>query len=87
MSAWQEKGMRFLILCCVMALPFSAPVYAQEEELPTLKLDRIPSSPAFSGQTRAPAANPSTYIVETVAFGALVSLGDGIPARWRNSYQ
>ena len=42
---------------------------AQEEQLPVLKVDRIPSAPAFPGQTRAPAADASTYQVETVASG------------------
>lgn len=49
---------------------------------PVLKLDRIPSSPAFAGQTRAPAAPRSTYNVATVATGlstpwALAFLPDG----------
>ena len=46
------------------------PAVAQESENPpTLKLDRIPSMPAFAGQTRAPAAPVSTFEVETVAGG------------------
>ena len=82
MSAWQGKGMRYLILYIVLAVPFAAPAHAQEDELPTLKVDRIPSSPAFSGQTRAPAAKPSAYIVETVVAGlsspwAMAFLPDG----------
>lgn len=52
------------------------------ENPPVLKLDRIPSSPAFVGQTRAPAAPVSTYDVESVAGGlstpwALAFLPDG----------
>ena len=45
------------------------PLVAQEEQLPTLKLDRIPSAPAFSGQTRAVAADKSAYEVEAIAAG------------------
>jgi glucose/arabinose dehydrogenase len=48
----------------------TVPALAQEaENPPTLKLDRIPSMPAFAGQTRAPAAPVSTFEVETVAGG------------------
>ena len=55
---------------------------AQEDQLPTLKLDRIPATPAFAGQTRAPAAAASLYQVETIASGlstpwALQFLPDG----------
>ena len=39
------------------------------ENPPTLKLDRIPSLPAFAGQTRAPAAPASSFTVETVVGG------------------
>ena len=39
------------------------------ENPPTLKLDRIPSLPAFAGQTRAPAAAQSEFRVEIVAGG------------------
>lgn len=42
---------------------------AQEQELPTLRLDRIPPAPAFPGQTRAVAADNSVYEVETIASG------------------
>jgi glucose/arabinose dehydrogenase len=42
---------------------------AAQEELPTLKIDRVPSQPAFAGQTRAPAAASSDYEVEVVAAG------------------
>ena len=60
------NSVRVLIAFTVLA----APAYAQdEEELPTLKLDRIPSAPAFSGQTRAPAASSSSFSVETVVAG------------------
>ena len=73
------NSVRVLIAFTVLA----APAYAQdEEELPTLKLDRIPSAPAFSGQTRAPAASLSSFNVETVVAGlsspwALTFLPDG----------
>ena len=58
-------------------------LFAQDNENPpVLKLDRIPSLPAFAGQTRAPAAARSTYNVETVTGGlsmpwALAFLPDG----------
>ena len=46
------------------------PASAQDgENPPTLKLDRIPSLPAFAGQTRAPAAPVSSFTVETVVGG------------------
>ncbi len=59
------------------------PLVAQEEEtLPTLRLDRIPSSPAFSGQTRAASAATTPFEVESIASGlsapwALAFLPDG----------
>jgi glucose/arabinose dehydrogenase len=50
----------------VMALLVSMSVHSQEEDEnpPTLKLDRIPSLPAFAGQTRAGAADNSDFQVE-----------------------
>jgi len=39
---------------------------AQDDTLPTLKLDRIPAQPAFAGQTRAPAAAPTRISVEVL---------------------
>ena len=55
---------------CVVLSFVAGLVHAQEsDDPPTLKLDRIMSSPAFIGQTRAPAAPPSTYSVETVVGG------------------
>jgi glucose/arabinose dehydrogenase len=55
-----------VVLTCLVATP----VLAQDSENPpTLKLDRIPSMPAFQGQTRAPAAAPSAFRVETIAEG------------------
>ena len=56
-------------LLAVTLLLLSVSVSAQEEDLPTLKLDRIPAQPAFTGQTRAPAAESSSYEVETVVSG------------------
>jgi len=55
----------------VLAAGLATPLCAQEEdaELPVLKLDRIPSAPAFAGQTRAPAAGKSAYAVEIIAAG------------------
>ncbi len=54
-----------------VSLFMAPPLFAQDEseELPTLRLDRIPSAPAFAGQTRAPAAEQSAYSVETIASG------------------
>lgn len=48
----------------VFILPPS--VRAQEESIPVARIDRIPTSPAFAGQTRAPAAGESAYRVERV---------------------
>jgi glucose/arabinose dehydrogenase len=53
-------------LACLAATQAPA---QENENPPTLKLDRIPSMPAFQGQTRAPAAPPSTFEVETIADG------------------
>jgi len=55
-----------LLGVAIIALPVSA---QEDEELSVLKLDRIPSAPAFSGQTRAPAAGKSEFAVETVVSG------------------
>jgi len=69
-----------VVLLASLFLP--PPLVAQEEELPTLRIDRIPSAPAFSGQTRAAAAGHSAYEVESIASGlsapwALAFLPDG----------
>ena len=53
----------------IASLFLTQTLLAQEEQLPVLRVDRIPSGPAFSGQTRAPAAEASTYEVEIVASG------------------
>lgn len=53
-------------LCVTASVLLSVSVYAQEDDLPTLKLDRIPAQPAFAGQTRAPAAEHSSYQVEAI---------------------
>lgn len=72
---------RYLSLLSLLAIVPS--VFAQDDDaLPTLKLDRIMASPAFAGQTRAPAAARSEYSVDTVASGlsapwALAFLPDG----------
>lgn len=55
-----------LTIATVVASFATLSVHAQEEQLPTLKLDRIPAGPAFIGQTRAPSASKSDYVVETV---------------------
>ncbi|MFT5500975.1 MAG: glucose/arabinose dehydrogenase [Woeseiaceae bacterium] len=61
------------ILAAVIAaetLPLEVALAQDEvENPPTLKLDRIMSSPAFAGQTRAPAAQVSAYEVETLVGG------------------
>jgi glucose/arabinose dehydrogenase len=59
-----------LMLC----LALQTSVAQESVNPPTLKLDRIPSAPAFAGQTRAPAAPLSRYRVETLA--------DGLSAPW-----
>jgi len=53
----------------IASLFLTQSLFAQEEQLPVLRVDRIPSAPAFSGQTRAPAAEESTYEVESIASG------------------
>jgi glucose/arabinose dehydrogenase len=59
--------------CILIALlgSISHDSYSQDEVVdpPVLKLDRIMPSPAFIGQTRAPAASRSHYLVETVVGG------------------
>lgn len=69
-------------LSLLLALACSASFGQDAENPPVLKLDRIPASPAFAGQTRAPAAPKSDYRVETVVAGlsapwALAFLPDG----------
>lgn len=70
-------------LLIVLSVVIFLPAYAQDSENPpVLKLDRVPSPPAFAGQTRAPAAARSTYNVEAVVDGlsvpwALAFLPDG----------
>jgi glucose/arabinose dehydrogenase len=71
-----------IFLATTLLAPIS--VYGQEESEnpPTLKLDRIPSMPAFVGQTRAPAAGPSDFKIEVLAADlskpwALAFLPDG----------
>ena len=55
-----------VLLVCTAAFP----VMAQDSvNPPTLKLDRIPTLPAFAGQTRAPAAAESAFTVEILADG------------------
>jgi len=56
-----------IFLATTLLAPIS--VYGQEESEnpPTLKLDRIPSMPAFVGQTRAPAAGASNFKIEVLA--------------------
>ena len=72
---------RLLQLSLVLTISYTA--NAQDSENPpVVKLDRIPSLPAFAGQTRAPAAAPSVYKVESIIEGlslpwALAFLPDG----------
>jgi glucose/arabinose dehydrogenase len=80
----QRRRLKLSIVLATTIVSISFAVFAQDESevLPTLRLDRIPSSPAFLGQTRAAAAKKSTYSVETVASGlsapwALAFLPDG----------
>jgi len=59
-----------MVTVSLLASLFLAPtLVAQEEQLPTLKVDRIPSAPAFSGQTRAAAAGETEYKVASIASG------------------
>jgi len=73
----------FVVGLAVLAAGHTPKAAGQESEnIPTMKLDRIAASPAFAGQTQAPVAGPSAYIVETVASGlstpwALAFLPDG----------
>lgn len=60
-------SMRYKLL--IVSLSLTQSLLAQEEQLPVFRVDRIPSAPAFSGQTRAAAADTSTYEVESVASG------------------
>ena len=63
----------FVLILASIAISVAA--WSQDSENPpTLKLDRIPSLPAFAGQTRAPAATKSNFEVETLA--------DGLSAPW-----
>ena len=62
-----------MVIVSLLASLFLAPtLVAQEEQLPTLRVDRVPSAPAFSGQTRAAAAGETAYQVETIAAGLSV---------------
>jgi glucose/arabinose dehydrogenase len=71
------------VILATLGVAYSVSTLAQSDDnLPTLKLDRIAAQPAFSGQTRAPAAGPSNYRVEVLASGlsapwALAFLPDG----------
>lgn len=78
-----QKVMRLVSIAILSVLFATTTVLAQDEENPpTLKLDRIMSSPAFVGQTRAAAGDRSRFRVETVVGGlstpwALAFLPDG----------
>ena len=62
--------MNILRMSALAAIVILNPAFSQESENPpTLKLDRVPSMPAFAGQTRAPAAPISKYKVEVLADG------------------
>jgi len=62
---------RLQLVLIFLLMVHTADSYGGQEPdpLPTLKLDRVPTSPAFAGQTRAPAAEISSYRVETIASG------------------
>lgn len=67
--------MQFRLTLGILTLMILQSANSQESENPpTLKLDRIPSSPSFAGQTRAPAAPTSHFKVEILA--------DGLAAPW-----
>ena len=75
------RRMRPIVICALLSAIVCSRGVAQEE-LPTLKIDRLPAQPAFAGQTRAPAADASVYSVEVVAGGltsprAMAFLPDG----------
>jgi len=76
------KNCRILLFILLMPVICTTGYSQESENPPVLKLDRLPSLPAFSGQTRAPAASTSMYEVETVVDGlsnpwALAFLPDG----------
>ncbi len=65
-----QRTLSTAILSLATVFVVAALAHAQDEDQkPTLKLDRIASSPAFLGQTRAPMAEKSSYSVETVVGG------------------
>jgi glucose/arabinose dehydrogenase len=69
MSSRMRNRLRIAFPMLVAFTLLPGVVLGQDENPPTLKLDRIMSSPAFGGQTRAPAAATSSYAVESVAGG------------------
>ena len=72
----QSRMTGLLLAATILAAATAA---AQDDDsLPTLKLDRIPAQPAFAGQTRAPAAEPSRFGVEILA--------DGLSAPWAMAF-
>ena len=67
-----RKSASWILIAASAVCPLLAQAQEEPENPPTLKLDRIMSQPAFSGQTRAPAAPTSRFQVETVATGLSV---------------
>jgi len=60
-------NVRQIIILLAAATCATATSAQESANPPTLKLDRIPSLPAFAGQTRAPAAATSAYTVTVFA--------------------
>ena len=69
MSLSHKSPLATVAVSLLASLFLTPPLVAQEEDLPTLKVDRIPSAPAFSGQTRTAAAGETAYQVASIATG------------------
>jgi len=69
MSAMKDRTHMIILSVVLSVILMPGLGYAQEEDLPSLRVDRLPTLPAFVGQTHAPAAEPSTYQVETLLSG------------------
>ena len=91
MKAIKDVTIAMLLSAILAIILIPGIAAAQEEAIPSLRLDRLPILPAFVGQTHAPAAEPSEYKVETVLDGlsfpwalAVLPNGDLILAERRN---